>query len=107
MGQFTIKVGDRVPSLAAELLPIADDVSLVGATCVLNMRNEGGGELKVSAACTLTSTDDATTVQYDWLLADTDTAGRYLAEFVVTFADGREETFPSKGGFYVEVTPRV
>jgi hypothetical protein len=103
---FTIKVGDRLPSLAAKLLPLPS-ATLVGASCVLHMRPEAGGALKVAAGvCTIV--DAATgTISYDWAALDTDTAGRYLAELVVTFSDGRQETYPGRGGFVVEVAPRV
>ena len=34
-------------------------------------------------------------LRYDWIGGDTDTAGNYEGEFVVTYADGTRETFPN------------
>jgi Rib/alpha/Esp surface antigen-like repeat protein len=105
LGPFTMHVGDKQPSLAATLKPLA--ATPVGATCVLKLWNEEGGALKVNAACTITSTSDVTQmpVRYDWQTADTNTAGSYRGLFVVTYADGTVQTFPSVGVFYVKIAP--
>jgi uncharacterized protein YfaS (alpha-2-macroglobulin family) len=43
-------------------------------------------------------------VRYSWGTDDTDEAGRYRAEFEVTYADGSVETFPNDGFHDVVLT---
>lgn len=69
-------------------------VDLTGATAVFDMRDEAG-TLKVTAA----SVDifDATNgkLRYKWAAADTDTVGKFEAEFTVTFDDASILKFPT------------
>ncbi len=104
MSTFSITTGDRLPALVATLSPLPS--TLVGATVVLRLRSEETGLLTVDAPGAVLSATNGT-VQYDWGVSDTDTVGVYRGEFVVTFATGRQETFPSPGFFSVHITPRV
>ncbi len=85
----------------------ANSAGLDDATGIMfRMANEATAALKVEAAGAIV--DPATgEVVYQWVDGDTDEVGKYRAEFVVTYADEREETFPSKGGIAIEITPRV
>ena len=47
------------------------------------------------------------TVQYDWVAADTLTAGNYYAEFQVNWADGTKTSFPNNGNFLVKITAEL
>lgn len=42
-----------------------------------------------------------------YMPADTDTAGRFEAEFEVTYADGAVETFPNDGFIVVQIGPDI
>jgi hypothetical protein len=42
-------------------------------------------------------------VSYDWLPGDTDNSGEHKAEFKVTYADGRIETFPNNGFIHIPI----
>ena len=44
---------------------------------------------------------------YDWAVGDTDIAGAYWAEFEVTLASGRIETFPNDEMAAVEILPQA
>ena len=48
---------------------------------------------------------DHAAVVYKWQAGDTATTGRYLAQVEVLLANGRVETFPSKGFVQIQVVP--
>lgn len=104
MLKFTIKRGDTSPALRFALLP--DNVSLAGATVRFHMRLRGGGTLVDRPAETETVFAPAI-VAYRWQQGDTDEAGRFEAEFRVTYLDGAVETFPNLGFIEVFVTEDV
>lgn len=87
MEQFTIKRGDTSPSIAFDLISDGAPVDLTGATVKFIM----AGRINTAAAI-----EDAAagTVRYDWQPIDTAVSGVFNAEFEVTFADGKVETFP-------------
>ena len=96
--QFDIRRNDRLPVYEVDVLDAdGQPVSLGGATAVFTLRARGG-TLKVDRqAATIVVGDDGSTfnrLRYSWGLTDTDTAGRYLAEFEVTIG-GLKRTFPS------------
>ena len=97
---FYIKQNDTKPSLSAQLLSDGSAVDLTGATVKFHM-----GDSVDSAA---TVVDAATgNVRYDWVTADTETAGLFRAEFEVTFSDGTVETFPNDGYLLINITEEV
>lgn len=96
---FYLKRGDTSPSLDYELEPVGD---LAGASCAFNMMDSEGLPVVDAVAATIL---EPKTVRYSWRPQDTDTAGTYRAEFRVTYADGRHETFPNAGFITVLVGP--
>lgn len=101
--QFSIKKGDRLPTLEATL-KYADGgvIDLTGATVKLIMAATPGSTPKVATAGVVTNAAGGV-VQYLWAAGDTDTAGRYVAEFEVT-ANGKTLTVPNDSYFEVHVT---
>jgi hypothetical protein len=61
---------------------------------------DAAGPVKIDTAATVVTAASGI-VRYDWLAADTDTAGTFQAEFEVTYSDGKIETFPNAS--YIEV----
>lgn len=90
---FRIKRNDTSPSLTYHLRPSSVDIS--GATVVFNMSNKAGNVAVLRAPVAIVKASGGAVVRYDWQAGDTATAGEYLAEFEVTYADGAVETFPN------------
>lgn len=95
MASFHLKTGDTAPPIEATLEVDGVAVDLTGASVRFHMQ-DSSGDIKVDAAATVVSAVDGT-VKYVWAVADTDEAGRFLAEWEVTFSDGTIRTFPTPG----------
>ncbi len=98
---FYLKRGDTSPSLIYALDP--SSTVLTGATVRFNMRLSGGAVVVNRQPAVIVTATGAPTVRYDWLGADTDTAGFFEAEFEVTYAGGAVETFPNNGFIRVNI----
>jgi hypothetical protein len=104
METFYIKRGDTTPAIRYALDPAS--VVLTGATVLFQMRPrrpKGAAAVIDSAAVVVTATGTPT-VEYAWQPGDTDNAGLFDAEFRVTYADGKVETFPNDGFIEVKVS---
>ncbi len=104
MLKFIIKRCDTSPALRFVLLP--DSVSLAGATIRFQMRARGGPTV-IDRPAEIQSLFEPAVVAHLWLPGDTDQAGRFEAEFRVTYLDGTVETFPNLGFIEVFVTEDV
>jgi hypothetical protein len=93
--KFIIKRNDTSPVLDARLTSeTLTAVQLLGATVVFNMRNNVSGAVVINRAPVTVVDANAGLVRYEWDEGDTSQVGQHVAEFEVTFADGRVETFP-------------
>jgi hypothetical protein len=92
-----LKVGDTAPDPVADL---NTDVS--GATVLFRLMKLNGAFV-FSRAATIDNAVNGI-VRYTWQAGDTNTAGAYLGEFVVTYAGGDVQRFPQ--GSYLEVLIR-
>ena len=98
---FHLKQNDTSPALLYRLDPA---VNLAGASVVFNMRPRGGGEAVVDrAAASIEGDPSDGVVRYDWDAQDTAAAGRFEAEFEVTYTDGTVETFPNADFIVVNI----
>jgi len=107
--EFRIKQGDTRPLLEAQLQDASDcsPRSLVQAdTVTFHMRDVDTGSVVVEGSGTILDAQQGI-VYYEWNSGDTDTAGRFKAEFEVTYADGGIETFPNYGDITVYVTEEI
>lgn len=107
---IVIKRGNTRPEVRVQIryqASAASSAGLADATgVVFRMADAETAALKVEGVASIS--DPATgEVVYQWGPGDTSEAGKYLGEFAVTYSDGRVETFPSRGGIPIEITPRV
>lgn len=98
---FFIKQNDTSRSLRVTL-----STDLTGAAINFKMADANGNTVIDQPATLVTAStviDGITSgiVEYQWQSGDTATAGRYRAEFIVTFTGGAVETFPADE--YVDV----
>jgi hypothetical protein len=108
MADFTLKAGDLEPAIGAQLLDANKlPIDLTGKTVAFRMRLKSGvaGVYKVSSSATITTAASGL-VAYSWTGTDTDTAGLYVAEFIVTAA-GRPMTVPNATYLTVQVLARL
>jgi BppU N-terminal domain len=92
---FTIKAHDRLPAIAATLVDAEQvPVNLTGATITFIMADATSRIVKTASAAVLVNPEQGQ-VRYDWASIDTATAGDYVAEWQVTYAGGKQQTFPS------------
>lgn len=110
MDDFTIRQGDTAAPIAQTLTDEDDQaVNLQGATVRFKMWPEDGGTAKINAAAANDQVGAGTDgskgkVHYQWGGTDTDTAGVFLAQWVVTFPDTRVQSFPNNLFLTVRVT---
>lgn len=103
---FYIKQNDTSPSVLATLKDATDTaVNLTAASVRIHMRDVAGS-LKIDSAVEIINAQNGV-IRYDWLAADTDTAGTYYVEFEVTYTDGAIETFPNTGKEVVIIQPEL
>jgi hypothetical protein len=92
-----MKKGDRLPALYY-VLELAGTVLGTPDSVAFKFEPEAGGAVTSGAAAVESVSAGKVYVRYDWGAADTATAGRYRAEFVATYAGGKEITFPNGDG---------
>lgn len=105
--RFFLKTGDTQPSIRRKLISKTDGtpIDLTLATVKFLMM-DSDGNVKVNAAAVI---EDALggVVRYDWVAADTTTAGTFDAEFQISFPSGGIFTMPSDGYIVVEITEEL
>ena len=104
--QFYIKQNDSSPVIRAKLKGAGGaSLNLSTATVSFRMQRSAGDTVIQGAAQIFDAAEG--TVEYEWLSGDTSVAGFYLAEFEVTYSDGKVETFPNLGNIQVNITPEL
>lgn len=101
--EHVMKRHDREPSISRRLLQGGAPIDLTGCTVKFIMKS-ATGDVKVEAAAVIVA---ATTgdVRYDWTSADTDTAGKFRAEWEIIKPSTKPLTVPSKGYIPIIIEP--
>jgi hypothetical protein len=109
MADFYLKQNNTARPFVAVLRDDEGPVDLTDATVLFVMQQSGESEAKVSAEGEVDPDQTANKgkVKYSWASEDVDTAGTFLAEWVVTFDGGRVQSFPNEGQLVVEITPAL
>lgn len=103
---YTIKQNDQGGVIRSTLADENGVVNLGTATQVLlRMTQRVSGTTKTLTAAVADAAGGI--VSYTWQASDLAEAGTYDAEFEVTFAGGKIDTFPSMEYNEIEVTPEL
>jgi len=109
---FQMKQNDTLPSLQVNIKArgCLDSVicfNLSGVTaCTFSMADDCGN-LKISSMPAAINSYSGGSVQYNWIEGDTDTAGKFKAEFELFFSDGKKMTVPTLGVIEVNILKDV
>lgn len=104
----TFRQNDTAPPLTATLTGADGSPQvLTGATVRFSMRPAHSLTPVISRASCAIVDAAAGTVRYAWQAGDTAVAGRFLAEFEVTFADSTVLTFPNDSTLALTITSQI
>lgn len=104
MADFNIKRHDRLPSFKVALTSNGAPLDLTNATGVHFIMKSAatGGAVKVNAVGVIENAAGGV-VRYDWVAADTDTAGSYNAEWEIHWPGGKDQTAPTANYHTIDV----
>lgn len=104
---FFLKQRDTSPALQ---YTVKDEdgsaIDLSGATVTFYMQDETGTTVIDGGSVTLVDAANGI-VKYEWQDGDSDNAGYFKAEFLVTFGDGTKRTSPDPGWISIVVSGSV
>ncbi len=102
---ITLGVGDTAPVFRATLNdPAGDPVDLTGATVTMKIRDVNHVAASRTVSVTILDETDAE-VGYDWVTADTETAGDYHMRIEALLASGKVMSWPNDRSWVLRVTP--
>ena len=105
---FYIKQNDTASFLTRDLKDaFGAPVNVTGAAVKFSMRVKPAGTVKVDDEDAVIVTAGTGRVRYEWTAANTNTADEYEAEFQVTYANGKIQTFPNDGHIPVVITDDI
>jgi hypothetical protein len=105
---FYIKQNDTASFITRDLKDaFGSPVNVTGSSVKFSMRVKPAGAVKVDGEDAVIVNAGTGRVRYEWLAANTDTADEYEAEFQVTYANGRIQTFPNDGHIPVVITDDI
>ncbi|SRR6266576_2582709 len=105
---FAIKQNTNQPILQATLLRGDGSVQdLTGGTVLFRMDDASGQAAVASQPCVIVAPATQGIVQYVWQVSDTDVAGTFRAEFIVTLPGGAILRWPTFGWLTIDVEAQL
>lgn len=105
MPDFYLKRNGTKEAIQATLSDQAGAVDLTGATVRFHMKNRAGTVVVDAPAEVVTPAGGV--VRYQWQAEDTAAAGDFYAEWEVTFADEKTQTFPNEHNVAIRIVADV
>ena len=106
MIDFYLKKGDVLPVIRMELQDSnSNAVNLSGAAVAFNYKLRTSGTI-INRSSSVES-DISGICQYTWVTGDTQVPGVYMGEFVVSFSNGKQMTFPPGNPIIFEVVDDI
>lgn len=101
MADFFIRKGTRLPAIKCTLLRggLPVDLSLASSVQLIYQPDNGGATLTKTAA--FLGDRKLGKVIYDWAAGDTAAAGIFVGYWLITWVDGKQESFPNRGNFRI------
>lgn len=103
---FYLKQGDLEPDIDVELADSDGAAIDLGAADTVEMRALTPTGTTWQRAMTIVSSSGGV-VRYTWQAGDTDDAGVYRGEVVITWTGGEVQTFPADGCLFWTVNPTL
>lgn len=109
---FQMKQNDTLPALQINIksrscLDSIVPFNLSGVTACTFSMADNCGNLKISSVSASITSYSGGCVQYNWVDGDTDTDGKFKAEFELFFLDGKKMTVPTIGVIEVNILKDV
>jgi len=105
--QITIKRNDRRPYIEASFTnPDGQPLNLTTATSITFTMSPQGTDTTplINAQPAIITNATQGLAEYRWAAGNTATAGKFYAEFTITWPDGSTETHPTSGYLLVHIT---
>jgi len=102
--KLTIKQGDTRHAIRAALKTVEGTPVDLSSASVRFKMSQRFGTIALDREATI---EPDGTVHYVFNDGETDVSGFYKAEFLVTYADAREETFPHDGTIEIHIKNRI
>ena len=109
---FVINRGDTFPNFKAtletrnETTGKWEPLDLTNATGVkLYMASTEPATIEIYGAMTIVAPRTSGYVEYEWQVADTETANIYRLQFEITWSNGKLQTIPNNGYYTAEIQP--
>jgi hypothetical protein len=104
---FSIVQNDTAPAIEAQLVDSAGTpISLLNVTDVTFILSDTNKLAVLRQTAEILSSQTAI-VRYRWKTGDTDVAGRYLGQWVLTYDDDSVESFPNASYMSVRIESRL
>lgn len=103
---ISIMQGDTAPDHRALLEDDAGPVDLSGSTVTMKMKPVDGGVSSAALPCTVDSVAGVGWIRHVWVTGETSVPGVYWIEYLVVFANGKQETWPGDSGAKLKIQAR-